>query len=66
MGLFSKKPKTPEYDPADCEAKKKRLREIFNEAVEDGDSYEVLYACMYSSKFEEGFIFDTNNRNVCI
>ena len=23
MGLFSKKPKVPEYDPADCEAKKK-------------------------------------------
>ena len=60
MGLFSKKPKAPEYDPADCAAKKKRLREIFNETVEDGDSYEVLYACMYSSKFEEGFVFDTN------
>lgn len=60
MGLFSKKPKVPEYDPADCEAKKKRLREIFNETVEDGDSYEVLYASMNSSKFEQGFIFNTN------
>lgn len=60
MGLFSRKPKAPEYDPADCAAKKKRLREIFNETVEDGDSYEVLYACMYSSQFEEGFVFDTN------
>ena len=52
MGLFSKKPKTPEYAPADCAATKKRLREIFNEAVEDGDSYEVLYASMNTSKFE--------------
>lgn len=52
MGLFSRKPKAPEYDPADCAAKKRRLREIFNETVEDGDSYEILYACMYSSKFE--------------
>ena len=60
MGLFSKKPKVPEYDPADCAAKKKRLREIFNEAVEDGDSYEVLYASMNTSKFERGFFFDTN------
>lgn len=60
MGLFSRKPKAPEYDPVDCEAKKKRLREIFNETVEDGDSYEVLYAYMNSSKFERGFIFDTN------
>ena len=33
MGLFSKKPKAPEYDPADCAAKKKRLREIFKEAL---------------------------------
>ena len=54
MGLFSKKPKTPEYDPADCEAKKKRLREIFNEAVKDGDTYEVMYAYMSTSKFERG------------
>lgn len=60
MGLFSRKPKVPEYDQADCEVKKKRLREIFNEAVEDGDSYEVLYASMNSSKFERGFVFDTN------
>lgn len=28
--------------------------------MEDGDSYEVLYASMNSSKFERGFIFDTN------
>jgi len=60
MGLFSKKPKAPEYDPADCEAKKKRLREIFNETVEDGGSYEILYAGMSSSKFEQGFFLDSN------
>jgi len=60
MGLFSRKPKAPEYDPADCEAKKKRLREIFNETLEDGDSYEILYASMSSSKFERGFVFNTN------
>lgn len=60
MGLFSKKPKEPDYDKEDCEVKKKRIREIFNEVVEDGDSYEVLYAYMNSSKFEQGLIFDTN------
>lgn len=60
MGLFSKKPKEPDYDREDCEVKKKRLREIFNEQVEDGESYEVLYAYMNSSKFERGWIFDTN------
>ncbi len=25
MGLFSKKPKEPEYDAVDCERKKKRI-----------------------------------------
>lgn len=60
MGLFSKKPKQPEYDAADCEVKKKRMREIFNKTVRDGDTYEILYAFMTTSKFERGFVFDTN------
>ena len=60
MGLFSKKQKEPEYDAADCESKKKRMREVFNEGVEDGDTYEILYAYMTTSKFEMGFVFDSN------
>jgi len=60
MGIFSKKSKEPEYDQADCEAKKNRMREIFNETVKDGDTYEILYAYMTTSKFERGFIFDSN------
>lgn len=60
MGLFSKKAKEPEYDAVDCERKKKRMREVFNEALKDGDTYEVLYAYMSTSKFERGFIFDWN------
>ena len=46
MGLFSKNKKdiVPEYDKADCEAKKKRMREIFNKSVKEGDTYEILYA----------------------
>lgn len=60
MGLFSKKPKRPEYDVEDCTVKKKRMREIFNEAVKDGDTYEILYADMSTSKFERGFVFNTN------
>lgn len=46
----------------DCERKKKRMREVFNEAVKDGDTYEVLYAYMSTSKFERGFIFDWNTK----
>lgn len=60
MGLFSRKPKEPEYDAEDCIIKKKRMREIFNEAVKDGDTYEILYASMSTSKFERGFVFNTN------
>ncbi|MDE7017654.1 MAG: hypothetical protein K2P65_08785 [Lachnospiraceae bacterium] len=60
MGLFSKKPVEPDYDATECEAQKKRMREIFNETVENGDSYEILYAYMTSSKFETGWVFDTN------
>lgn len=62
MGLFSKKKKesVPNYDAEDCAIKKSRMREIFNKTVQDGDSYEILYAYMMSSKFERGFVFNTN------
>lgn len=36
------------------------MREMFNEAIEDGDSYKILLATETSSKFERGFVFDTN------
>ena len=51
MGLFSKKPKELEYDTADCVNKKTRMRELFNEAVADGDTYEILHATETSTKF---------------
>lgn len=60
MGLFSKKPKELEYDAADCQRKKEIMRKMWNEAVEDGESYEILHASQTSSKFERGLIFDTN------
>lgn len=60
MELFSKKPKELVYDAAECQSKKARMREMFNEAVADGDSYEILRATETSSKFERGFVFDTN------
>lgn len=36
------------------------MRELFNEAVADGDTYEILHATETSSKFEKGFVFNTN------
>lgn len=60
MGLFSKKPKELVYDAAECQRKKECMRNMFNEAVPEGDSYEVLHATQTSTKFERGFVFDTN------
>jgi len=60
MGLFSKKPKEPAFDAADCQRKKEIMRKMWNEAVEDGGSYEILHASQTTSKFEKGFVFDTN------
>ncbi len=60
MGLFSKKAKELIYDTAECEKKKTRMREMFNEAVEEGDSFTILHATQTTSKFERGFVFDTN------
>lgn len=60
MGLFSKKPKELIYDTAECAKKKSRMREMFNEAIPEGGSYEILHATQTTSKFERGFVFDTN------
>lgn len=60
MGLFSKKPKEVVYDEAECRRKKELMRRMWNEAVEDGGSYELIHAHQTSSKFEQGLIFDTN------
>ena len=65
MGLFSKKPKELEYDAEECSRKKARMREMFNEAVPDGGSYELIHATQTSTKFEQGFIFDTNTTTFC-
>lgn len=60
MGLFSKKPKELAYDQAACQQKKARMRQMFNEAVPEGESYSILHATQTTSKFERGFVFDTN------
>ena len=60
MGLFSKKPKAPEIDLAVSEEHKKRFREIFSETVPGGEEYQILYGYSTTSKFERGFVFNTN------
>lgn len=59
MGLFSKKPKPLHIDPAVSADKKRRMREMFNGLVEDGDTYRLIYAGTSDSTFSRGLVVDT-------
>ena len=50
MGLFSRKPK---IDMEEVQKNKTKMRQLFNQAVSDGDSYEVLYATTGSTWKED-------------
>lgn len=55
MGLFSRKPK---IDLEAAQKNKEKMRQLFNQAVADGDSYQVLYASTGSTWKESGIISD--------
>ena len=57
MGLFFKK--TSKFDEEISTENKKRLREIFNDAVSEGESYRILYAGATDQAFRKGLIADT-------
>lgn len=56
MGLFSRKPK---IDMDEAQKNKVKMRQLFNQAISDGDSYQVLYATTGSTWKEEGILSDT-------
>ena len=56
MGLFSRKPK---IDMEEAQKNKLKMRRLFNQAVADGDSYQVLYATTGSTWKEDGLFSDT-------
>ncbi len=56
MGLFSRKPK---MDMEEVQKNKVKMRQLFNQAVSDGYSYEVLYATTGSTWKEDGLLSDT-------
>jgi hypothetical protein len=56
MGLFKRKPK---FYPEQGEANKKKMREIFNEVVEDGEGYQILRGGYSNSQIEGGIYIDT-------
>lgn len=51
MGLFKKK--EPVFNLENVERNKKKMRELFNDAVEDGDSYRILYAGGSESQYNQ-------------
>lgn len=59
MGLFSKKPKQLNIDPEISAKNKRKMREMFNGLVEDGDTYHVIYAGTSDSTFSRGLVVDT-------
>ncbi|WP_294553494.1 hypothetical protein [uncultured Pseudoflavonifractor sp.] len=58
MGLFSRKPKAPDFDPAECQRIKEKLRQMFNEAVPDGDTYRLIEGYSSTDKIQRGIYID--------
>lgn len=58
MGLF-KKEAQPGIDMEQSAANKKRFRELFNDAVPEGDTYNILYGSSSKSQINKGFVVDT-------
>lgn len=56
MGLFSRSKK---IDMEEAQKNKVKMRQLFNQAVPDGDSYQILYATTGSTWTESGIIHDT-------
>lgn len=56
MGLFTRKPK---IDMEEAQKNKAKMRQLFNQAVSDGDSYQILYASTGSTWKESGILSDT-------
>lgn len=57
MGLFSKMFKGPQVDQAKSDANRNKMRALFNQAVEDGDSYKLVYGYTEDvSRFNFGLV----------
>lgn len=58
MGILMRQSKELIYDEAKSRRNLEKMRALFNEAVADGDSYEILHATETSSKFDRGFVLN--------
>ena len=57
MGFFSKLFKGPEVDQAKSDANRKKMRLLFNQVVENGDRYQLIFGYTEDvSRFNYGFV----------
>lgn len=59
MGLFSKKPKQLNIDPDISAKNKRKMRELFDSLVEDGNTYRIIHAGTSESTFSRGLVYNT-------
>ena len=63
MGFCSKLFKGPEVDRAKSDANAKRMRELFNQMVVDGDSYRLIFGYTEDvSRFNYGFVHGSKTK----
>ena len=63
MGLFSKLFKGPEPDMEKSAANGKKARALFNQAVEDGDNYRLIFGYTEDvSRFNYGFVHGSKTK----
>ena len=63
MGLFSKLFKGPEIDMEKSDANAKKMRALFNQAVEDGDNYRLIFGYTeVVSRFNYGFVHGSKTK----
>lgn len=63
MGFFSKLFKGPEIDMEKSNANARKMRALFNQVVEDGDSYRLIFGYTEDvSRFNYGFVHGSKSK----
>ena len=63
MGLFSKLFKGPEIDQAKSDANRKKMRALFNQVVENGDAYQLIFGYTEDvSRFNSGLVHGSKTK----
>ena len=63
MGFFSKLFKRPEIDMEKSNANARKMRALFNQVVEDGDSYRLIFGYTEDvSRFNYGFVHGSKSK----